>query len=205
MSPPLLTQLNSGLTKLGLNSSAIDRNFSPVLNYIDEFDRHFSHRHRFVNCFIPRFDLEEDAHSYYLYGDLPGARVEDLGIEVRDEYTLVIDGHTTQHAPHDLLGDGENPPETAPERRLLMSERLGGDFHRIFAFPAPVSEDGVGARMEDGVLCIVVPKRERVEVKRGRKVPIMRRGGNVRGMERRSAEENGDGMVKGGEGSDGVV
>ena len=34
--------------------NTIDRNFSPILNYIDEFDRHFSHRHRFVNCFIPR-------------------------------------------------------------------------------------------------------------------------------------------------------
>jgi HSP20 family protein len=54
----------------------------------------------------------------------------------------------------------------------LLSERLVGDFHRTFAFPSPVQEDGVQASMENGVLFLVVPKRESKEVKKGRKIPI---------------------------------
>lgn len=38
-----------------------------------------------MNCFIPRFDLEEDSHFYYLYGEVPGAKVEDITIEAHGE------------------------------------------------------------------------------------------------------------------------
>jgi HSP20 family molecular chaperone IbpA len=77
---------------------SIDRRFSPLLNYIDEFDRHFSHHHRFINCFIPRFDLSEDSKNYYLSGDLPGARTEDIWVSARDERTLAVEG-TTHRLP----------------------------------------------------------------------------------------------------------
>lgn len=226
----------------------IDRDFSPILNYIDEFDRHFSHRHRFMNCFIPRFDLEEDAHNYYLYGDIPGASVNEITVEAHDNHTLVIYGKTarpgpaprkddegkgkedaefvnvmvedhehvqemgnTDHKPAVPISSKEDeqaavspngpyfpPPPTqsdqstqphdqghasfnnAPgnqhmqsEHHILLSERLVGEFHRTFAFPQPVVEQGVRASMENGVLSLVVPKREKGEdVKRGRKVPI---------------------------------
>jgi len=223
MSP--FTQFNSNLGYGG----GIDKNFSSILNYLDEIDRHFSHHHRFLNCFIPRFDLEEDAHSYFLYGDIPGARVEDINIEAHDNHTLAIEGHThhvssplpqsseakqypPEHPEH-TPGEGEDPfvkvnvdnkergdaqpkdnnavipthpyharstsfippphhPPPSEQRRHLLSERLVGDFHRTFAFPSPVQEEGVQASMENGVLFVVVPKRESTEIKKGRKIPI---------------------------------
>jgi HSP20 family protein len=228
--------------------NGIDRDFSPILHYIDELDRHFSRRHRFVNCFIPRFDLEEDAHNYYLYGDIPGAVVNDITVEAHDNHTLVIYGKTLRpgpgpreedevkgkedpefvkvmvedhehgqeigsadHKPAVPISSNEGqqgavspvgpsfpPPPTQPvqsvhshhqryenhtaaagsqqlqsEHRILLSERLVGDFHRTFAFPQPVVEEGVKASMENGVLSLVVPKRGKgEEVKKGRKVPI---------------------------------
>jgi HSP20 family protein len=228
--------------------NGIDKDFSPILHYIDEFDRHFSRRHRFMTCFIPRFDLEEDAHNYYLYGDIPGANVNDITVEAHDNHTLVIYGKTvrpgpapreddegkgkgdtefvkvmvedhehaqetgsTDHKPAVPISSSEDqqaavspvgpsfpPPPTQPEQsmhphhqrhstytgntgsqhlqsehRILLSERLVGDFHRTFAFPQPVVEEGVRASMENGVLSLVVPKREKgEEVKKGRKVPI---------------------------------
>lgn len=229
--------------------NGIDRDFSPILHYIDEFDRHFSRRHRFMNCFIPRFDLEEDSHNYYLYGDVPGANVNDITVEAHDDHTLVIYGKTirpgpapreeeegkgredaefvkvmvedhehvqemgnTDHKPAIPISSGEDqkaavspsgpsfpPPPTQaveqshphhqrhqtytaapgsqhlqPEHRILLSERLVGDFHRTFAFPQPVVEEGVRASMENGVLSLVVPKREKgEEVKKGHRVPIV--------------------------------
>ncbi|PMD62095.1 HSP20-like chaperone [Hyaloscypha bicolor E] len=191
--------------------NGIDRDFSPILHYIDEFDRHFSHRHRFVNCFIPRFDLEEDAHNYYLYGDIPGAVVNDITVEAHNNHSLVIYGKTLRpgpgpreedevkgqedpefvkvmvedhehgqemgmhphHSRHETYTAAAGSQQLQSEHRILLSERLVGDFHRTFAFPQPVVEEGVKASMENGVLSLLVPKREKgEEVKKGRKVPI---------------------------------
>lgn len=88
MSP--FSQLGNALSAHPSNS--IDHEFSSAIRYLDQFDRHFSHRHRFMNCFIPRFDLEEDAKYYYLYGEVPGAKVENITIEAHGENTLVVYG-----------------------------------------------------------------------------------------------------------------
>lgn len=231
MSP--FTQLQSTLGHNYGYGNGIDKDFSPILNYIDEFDRHFSHRHRFMNCFIPRFDLEEDEHNYYLYGDIPGATVNEITVEANDDHTLVVYGKTGRPGPErmgenvgegpqgEMKGEGQAPvqeqqqfapPPTAPEpahtsapshshhtrhltspfstspppmpriapngHKILLSERLVGEFHRTFAFPTAVDEKGVKASMENGVLSLVVPKREVREEKKkvGTKIPILKGG-----------------------------
>jgi HSP20 family molecular chaperone IbpA len=272
MSP--FTQLSSALSPFQSQSShpGIDRNFSPIINYLDEFDRHFSHRHRFLNCFIPRFDLEEDASNYYLYGEVPGARVEDINIEATDEHTLVIHGVTQRPGPlgegqrngvvneegnshenrkeggntyidvdasnagHPAPGTVHNPPENtthyptkdysdpnppaprpdnvvnvdvsnaghpAPstnnnqtqtypppptqgeneqqqqqqqtnpnQHRVLLSERIIGEFHRTFAFPTGIVEGDTKASVENGVLYLVVPKKATGH-RKGRRIPVV--------------------------------
>jgi len=240
MSP--FTQLNSAF---GTARGGVDRNFSPAINFLDEFDRHFSHHHRFMNCYIPRFDLEEDAQFYYLYGEVPGTRTEDISVEAHDDHTLVISGTTRRlgsiHSPaHEYVkvdvpvsgihngeyfendgayagkaavGQYPGPYETSPnatqpgasttdtgnlapahpeerqhsrerehskerqphhplQRRTLLSERLVGDFSRTFAFPTPIDEGTTRASVENGLLCLVVPKREQAK-KMGRKIPIL--------------------------------
>ncbi|KAF8849407.1 HSP20-like chaperone [Acephala macrosclerotiorum] len=261
MSP--FSQLRS-LPGVGGYGGGIDRDFSPILNYLDEFDRHFSSRHRFINCFIPRFDLEEDAHNYYLYGDLPGATIETISIEAHSNNTLAISGKTTRSGPplppqtdapestgetsdfvkvqvedqghKNETGPGSAAPPVAPEHaektgvkpyypppptqgghpqherhrtysneqsapynpsghRVLLSERLVGDFHRTFAFPSPVVEEGVKASLENGVLSLVVPKKEGgSEKERGRRVPIVH-GNWWKGDERGSGFGFGGGAV----------
>jgi len=264
MSP--FSQLRS-LPGVGGYGGGIDRDFSPILNYLDEFDRHFSSRHRFVNCFIPRFDLEEDAHNYYLYGDLPGATIESMSIEAHSNNTLAISGKTTRSGPPlppqaegpESTGEGADfvkvnvedhehkdqagpssaaappvvqepekvhtgvkpyypPPPTQAQQghhhdrhgtssndqqvqnlpnghRVLLSERLVGDFHRTFAFPSPVVEEGVKASLENGVLSLVVPKKDGgSEKERGRRVPIVH-GNWWKGDERGSGFGFGGGAV----------
>lgn len=44
-------------------------------------------------------------------------------------------------------------------RRVLLSERLTGDFHRTFNFPSSIVEEGVKASTENGLLFLVVPKK----------------------------------------------
>jgi hypothetical protein len=38
-------------------------------------------------CFIAHFDLEEDDPCYYLYGEVSGAKVEDITIEAHNDDT----------------------------------------------------------------------------------------------------------------------
>ncbi|KAH6702972.1 HSP20-like chaperone [Leptodontidium sp. MPI-SDFR-AT-0119] len=111
MSP--FTQLQTALGHNYGYGNGIDKDFSPILHYIDEFDRHFSSRHRFMNCFIPRFDLEEDDWNYYLYGDIPGATVSDITVEANDERTLVVYGNTKRPGPEregEVKGEGVSNP-----------------------------------------------------------------------------------------------
>ena len=47
------------------------------------------------NTFTPRFDVREAGGIYELQGELPGFDQKDISLEVLDERTLVIRGHTS--------------------------------------------------------------------------------------------------------------
>jgi len=44
--------------------------------------------------------------------------------------------------------------------KVWVSERVSGEFQRSFSFPATIDQDAVKASLKDGILSIVVPKRE---------------------------------------------
>jgi HSP20 family molecular chaperone IbpA len=50
--------------------------------------------------------------------------------------------------------------------RYWVTERSIGTFTRTFNFPAPVDQDGVKARLRDGVLSVMVPKTAAPDTKR---------------------------------------
>ncbi|KAF8423419.1 heat shock protein 30 [Tirmania nivea] len=55
----------------------------------------------------------------------------------------------------------EQPPEKE-QIRYWISERTIGSFQRTFSFPGLVDQDKVTAKLENGVLTIVVPKRQKL-------------------------------------------
>ncbi|KAH7072730.1 HSP20-like chaperone [Paraphoma chrysanthemicola] len=57
----------------------------------------------------------------------------------------------------------------APNTKYWVSERSVGEFHRSFAFPARVDQDAVKASLKNGILSIVIPKKE---AGRARKINI---------------------------------
>lgn len=74
-------------------------------------------------------------------------------------------------------------PQPQPSgRKVLLSERLKGDFHRTFTFRETIREEGIRATMENGVLEVVVPKAERGIGRVGRKVRVERGSENGRGF-----------------------
>jgi HSP20 family protein len=89
----------------------IDHQLTPVISYLDELNRHFSpNHHHFMNCFIPRFDLTEDDRFYYLCGEVPGAKADEITIEPSNDHTLHIYG-TTCRSNGVLIASQDTPEQ----------------------------------------------------------------------------------------------
>src|SRR5438105_4971845 len=108
---------------------ASNPNFTHLIRLLDDIEKcsHHGCPHR-APAFQPHFDLIETANAFELYGDLPGARKEDVSIELTDPRTLVVKGSATHpygvfvppHAPvtptvPTPIGEGVPAvPETPP-------------------------------------------------------------------------------------------
>ncbi|KAL9102451.1 MAG: hypothetical protein Q9163_002412 [Psora crenata] len=53
--------------------------------------------------------------------------------------------------------------------KYWVSERCTGEYHRAFAFPSTVDQDGVKATLKNGILSVVVPKKTQ---QRGKRINI---------------------------------
>ncbi|OJK00577.1 hypothetical protein ASPACDRAFT_52249 [Aspergillus aculeatus ATCC 16872] len=58
------------------------------------------------------------------------------------------------------------PKKTESTCKYWVSERLTGEFHRIFTFPARVQQDSVKANLRNGILSLSIPKEPAPKVKK---------------------------------------
>ena len=100
----------------------------------NEFDRLFRHTAGRQSSLPRSFSLYETDQSWILRTDLPGLRKEDLNIEVEDG-VLNVQGSSEDELVHS---------------EIKQSLRL----------PKGVRVDGIAARLDHGVLELVLPKSE---------------------------------------------
>jgi HSP20 family protein len=98
----------------------------------------------------PPLDIEETGDEWIFEVDLPGARREDLAVEIRDG-ELAISGEIRERERAGVLRHGG---------------RRTGTFSYRTTLPAGVDADHVRARFEDGVLTIEVPRPEGAKPRR---------------------------------------
>jgi len=77
--------------------------------------------------------------------------------------------HTTMRK--DSSGNGEeyhdeDKTRPASDNKYWLQERTVGEFARIFSFPSRIDQDGVSARLNNGILSVVVPKAKKHEARR---------------------------------------
>lgn len=101
--------------------------------------------------FAPAVDVTEDDKRYTVTAELPGAKKEDVTIELH-EGTLTI------------RGEKRSEREEKDEHRRHV-ERSFGAFSRSFSLPANADERGIKASFEDGVLTVEIPKTEQAKPK----------------------------------------
>lgn len=127
-------------------------------------------------------DLWETEHEYILKAFIPGARSEDIHIQVHGD-SLRISGEIKER------------PEEGKPVRWLIREHQSGHFQRTITLPQPVQADETQAEFEQGVLTIRLPEAEEA---RTRTVPIGM-GASQRRVESQAQSTSGQLQATGGQ------
>ncbi|HSV68888.1 MAG TPA: Hsp20 family protein [Methylibium sp.] len=94
-----------------------------------------------------RLDVDETDKAYTVRAEIPGAKKDDIRVE--------IDGNRVAIAA-EVRKDRE---EKDAKGRALVRETYRGRASRSFTLACDVDETGTTAKLEDGVLTLVLPKR----------------------------------------------
>jgi HSP20 family protein len=104
---------------------------------------------------FPAVNIIDDADSFVLSAELPGIKPEDLDVSVKGKQVSL---------------QGERKPDQLPENiRFHRRERNLTAFSRVISLPAEVDPDKVEARLDSGVLKLMLPK---AEIAKPRKIAV---------------------------------
>lgn len=100
-------------------------------------------------AFVPAADVMVSDGDLVLAMDVPGLTIDDLSIELTDQYLIVR---------------GERKPSAALQGvNIAHRERAVGKFERRLRVPDGVDPDAITASLDSGVLSLIVPKPERLK------------------------------------------
>jgi HSP20 family protein len=99
----------------------------------------------------PPVDILERGSEVVLKVDLPEVSQEEIDIRVEGS-TLIIQGERR------LIKD-------APEENYIQIERPYGTFRRTFSIPRMIEQEEIKASYKDGVLRIVLPRKQETQPK----------------------------------------
>src|SRR5687767_3377652 len=100
-----------------------------------------------------KIDVKEDDQSFIVKAEIPGAKKEDIGIDVED------DGVS-------LRAELKQEKEEKKEQKVVYSERSYGMVSRSFTLPVDVDAKAAKAEYKDGVLNLTLPKKANGSAKR---------------------------------------
>lgn len=129
------------------------QNRNPWAQFHQELDRMLGGSSSVATSdWVPVVDIREDKDRFVLHADLPGVKREDIDITM-EEGVLSIRGERRLE-------------EAREEGEYKRIERAYGSFYRRFSLPDTADAENISARCKDGVLEVVIPKRESVKPRR---------------------------------------
>ena len=111
------------------------------------------------NTTLPSVNIKEDVNGFEVELAAPGLEKDDFKIEV-DKDVLTISSNKQV----------EN--ETKEGQVFTRREFSYQSFTRSFTLPNIVESDGIGAKYENGVLRVSIPKKEEAKPKPARQIEI---------------------------------
>jgi HSP20 family protein len=148
-------------------SRDVQRNFNRMMDQFQrEFEnfwglsrirheRYWRHSHPmmpFKGGMVPSVDLEDRGKDYRLTVDLPGFNKEDVQIEVGGD-SVMINAKRVQ-------------AEEEKEKNYVRRERAAQTYYRRIHLPEEVRSDDAKASLNNGILEVVLPKKEPKETKK---------------------------------------
>lgn len=94
----------------------------------------------------PLLNVTENRDTYFVRAELPGTEAGDLDIQASIN-SLSLSGERK------IAAEGENV-------KYHRREREGGRFSRIIQLPEAVDPEKIEAKMQNGVLTVIIPKSE---------------------------------------------
>jgi HSP20 family protein len=107
---------------------------------------------------FPAVDVKEEENQYVVLADLPGITKDEVSVLVGDG-VLDISAKRQQESEEEKEG-------------FVRKERGYYSFHRRLALPEDADEEGVDAKLEDGVLKLSIPKTKKEEKETKKKVEV---------------------------------
>jgi HSP20 family protein len=137
----LLDRFNRELNRLGLN----DPFFNESVTGEDNSNIVTSH-------WRPAVDIKEEENRFLIQADVPGVDPKDIEITMENG-VLTIRGERAAEARKE--GEG-----------YTRVERVRGSFYRRFSLPDTSDAERIEAQGKNGVLEVVIPKKEKAKPKR---------------------------------------
>jgi HSP20 family protein len=100
----------------------------------------------------PAVDIKEEADRFVLHADIPGVSPEKIDVSMENG-VLTIKGEKKTEA-------------TTEQEGYKRVERSYGSFYRRFSLPDSANAEAISAKSINGVLELVIPKREAVQPKK---------------------------------------
>lgn len=117
-----------------------------------ELERGFAEGSTATAEWAPAVDIKEEAGKFVIHADIPGVKPEEIDISMENG-VLTIKGEKKSEAKTEKEG-------------YKRVERTYGSFYRRFSLPDTANADAISAASKNGVLEIVIPKREAVQPKK---------------------------------------
>ena len=105
-------------------------------------------------------DVRETENSYELDVDLPGFKKDEITVDLKDGYLTI--GATK----------GLDKDEQDKNGKYIRRERYAGSMSRSFYVGEGVTEEDIKAKYEDGILRLVVPKKDAKAVENKKYIAI---------------------------------
>ncbi|MGE5632262.1 MAG: Hsp20/alpha crystallin family protein [Caulobacteraceae bacterium] len=136
------------LVPYGRKSKGLANRPQDVFNIDNLFDNFFG------DSFMPawfagdgqiRVDIRENEKEYIVEADLPGVKKEQINVELNNDVLTIS-----------IVKNEENNVE---KENYIRKERRSGSYCRSF-YVENIIEDQISAKFENGVLSMLLPKRE---------------------------------------------
>lgn len=136
------------MTLIKYNKHAGNRAVAPVFSQLvnELFDQFSVPAFRSFSGSLPAANVAEDDTQFSLELSAPGFTKEEIGLSVNEDVLTI---------------SGEKKSETKEEtKKYSRREFTQQSFQRSFTLPENVDQEKIGAKFENGILLVNLPKKE---------------------------------------------